>query len=282
MFDPANEETQNPETQLPDVVVADNTAPVEEAPQLYDWNGELDALSKADWFSRVDEPTRNSLVRGFEQKYRNFERGFSKAFQDTASRRRELDRKEATLRQQELEVQRWLTGDSDPLKAKQAEIDQIKAAHDAALQALRDEYDQNSRKAIDEWSGKYSTLEQEREQYRQRVEQIEYETRQAEERQVEAAVTDVETWLTSEANDVYENDDAFYMFCVLCTGGADPEDAVTMVRAKYGSPAKAEPLPADLAMSNMGANRTATTEQADNRSYKEIMDAMRRAAQSES
>lgn len=282
MFDPANEETQNPETQLPEVDVAESGAPAEVAPNLFDWNGELDALSKSDWFSRVDEPTRNSLVRGFEQKYRNFERGFSKAFQDTASRRRDLDRKEATLRQQELEVQRWLTGDSDPLKSKQVEIDQIKAAHDAALHALREEYDQNSRKAVDEWSGKYSTLEQEREQYRQRVEQIEYETHQAQERQTEAAVTDVETWLTSEANDVYVNDDAFYMFCVLCTGGADPEDAVTMVRAKYGSPAQAEPLPADLAMSNMGANRTATTEQADNRSYKEIMDAMRRAAQSES
>jgi hypothetical protein len=282
MFDPANDETQNPETQLPDVAVAEDATPVEAAPNLFDWNGEIDALQKSDWFGRIEEPVRNSLVRGFEQKYRNFERGFSKAFQDTASRRRELDRKEATLRQQELEVQRWLTGDSDPIAAKQKEIDQIKAAHDAALLALREEYDQNSRKAVDEWSGKYSTLEQEREQYRQRVEQIEYQAQVEREQQVEAAVTDVETWLTSEAKDVYENDDAFYMFCVLCTGGADPEDAVTMVRAKYGAPATPEPLPADLAMSNMGANRTATTEQADGRSYKEIMDAMRRAAQSES
>ena len=281
MFEPANDETQNPETQLPDVAVAEDATPVEAAPQLFDWNGEIDALQKSDWFGRIEEPVRNSLVRGFEQKYRNFERGFSKAFQDTASRRRELDRKEATLRQQELEVQRWLTGDSDPLAAKQKEIDQIKAAHDAALQALREEYEQNSRKAVDEWTGKYSTLEQEREQYRQRVEQIEYQAQLEREQQVEAAVTDVETWLTSEAKDVYENDDAFYMFCVLCTGGADPEDAVTMVRAKYGAPATPEPLPADLAMANMGANRTATTEQADGRSYKEIMDAMRRAAQSE-
>jgi len=281
MFDPANDETQNPETQLPDVAVAEDATPVEAAPNLFDWNGEIDALQKSDWFGRIEEPVRNSLVRGFEQKYRNFERGFSKAFQDTASRRRELDRKEATLRQQELEVQRWLTGDSDPIAAKQKEIDQIKTAHDAALAALREEYDQNSRKAVDEWSGKYSTLEQEREQYRQRVEQIEYQAQVEREQQVEAAVTDVETWLTSEAKDVYENDDAFYMFCVLCTGGADPEDAVTMVRAKYGAPATPEPLPADLAMSNMGANRTSTTEQADGRSYKEIMDAMRRAAQSE-
>lgn len=281
MFDPTNDENQTPETQLPAVEVPEE-APVEEAaPQVYDWNGELDALQKADWISRLDEPTRNTLVRGFEQKYRNFERGFSKAFQETASRRRELDRKEAALRQQELEVQRWLTGDADPLAAKQKEIEQIKAAHEAALQALREEYDQNSRKAVDEWSNKYSTLEQEREQYRQQVEQWQYEQRVAEEQRVEAAVTDVETWLTSEAKDVYENDDAFYMFCVLCTGGADPEDAVTMVRAKYGAPATPEPLPADLAMANMGANRTATTEQADTRSYKEIMDSMRRAAQSD-
>jgi hypothetical protein len=101
--------------------------------------------------------------------------------------------------------------------------------------------------------------------------------------QVEAAVTEVEDWLKSEADDVYSNDDAFYAFCVLCTGGVDPEDAVTMVRAKFG-PAPApepEPVPEAMNLMNMGPNRAGATVQSENRSYKDIMDSMRRMAQSD-
>jgi hypothetical protein len=72
---------------------------------------------------------------------------------------------------------------------KQAEIDRLKAAHDAALQTLRDEYEQSVHKAAEEWTGKYGTAERERDALRQRLESFEYEAQQAEERQVEQAVT---------------------------------------------------------------------------------------------
>lgn len=283
MFD----ETENENTQQAEQVETTEAAaveePVEAPPSVFDWNGELDGLTKADWFSKIDEPTRNTLVRGFESKYRNFERGFTKAFQDTASRRKELERREAKLRDDELRIQRWMTGDADPMAEKQRELDQLKAAHDAALQTLRDEYEQSVRKAAEEWTGKYGTAERERDELRQRLEQFEYEAQQAEAQQVEAAVTEVEDWLKSEANDVYSNDDAFYAFCVLCTGGVDPEDAVTMVRAKFGPPPAPEPEPVPEAMNlmNMGPNRAGATVQTENRSYKDIMDSMRRMAQAD-
>lgn len=286
MFEAENEK----EVETPELISGEGEAmeaapeSVEDAPSVFDWNGELDALTKSDWFSKVgDDGLRNTLVRGFESKYKNFERGFTKAFQDTASRRKDLERREAALRENELRVQRWLSGNADPMAEKQAEIDRLKAAHDSALQTLRDEYEQSVQKAAEEWTGKYGTAERERDDLRTRLEQFEYEAKAAEERQVEEAVDEVEGWLKSEANDVYENDDAFYAFCVLVTGGLDPEDAVTMTRAKFGPPPAPtpEPVPDAMKMMNLGPQRGGGTVQSENRSYKDIMDAMRRAAQSD-
>jgi hypothetical protein len=287
MFDQAEEEevdtqTENVESSEPEAVEAAD--PVEDAPSVFDWNGELEALSKADWFSKIgDDGLRNTLVRGFESKYKNFERGFTKAFQDTASRRKELERREAAVKENELKVMRWLNGSGDPMAEKQAEVERLKAAHDAALQTLRDEYAQSVQKAQEEWTGKYGTAERERDELRQRLEQFEYESKAAEERQVEQAVDEVETWLKDEASDVYENDDAFYAFCVLVTGGLDPEDAVVMTRAKFGPPPAPtpEPVPDAMQVMNLGPQRSGGTVQSESRSYKDIMDAMRRAAQAD-
>jgi hypothetical protein len=282
MFDNTTDE-ENDQTQTQEAPNQEAASAEDAPPSVFDWNGELDALTKADWFSRIEEPVRNTLVRGVENKYKNFERGFTKAFQDTAGRKRELDRKEAALREQELKIQKWLTGDADPMAEKQAEIDRLKAMHDAALGALRDEFEQAQRKASEEWTGKYGTAERERDELRLKLESFEYEARQAEERQVEAAVDEVENWMKSEAADVYENDDAFYAFSVLVTGGIDPEDAVSMVRAKFAPPAPPEPeaVPDAMELMNMGPGRTASTAATDNRSYKDIMDSMRRLAQAD-
>ncbi len=263
--------------------VQPESEPVAEAPSVFDWNGELESLTKADWYGKLEEPLRHTITRGFEQKYRNFERGYTKSFQETASKRKEIERREAALREQELKIQRWLTGDADPMAEKQAEIDRMKAAHDAALQTLRDEYEMSVRKASEEWTGKYGTTERERDELRQKLEAFEYQARQAEEQQVEAAVTEVEEWLRGEASDIYDNDEAFGNWCALVTYGTDPETAVRMVRAVYAppEPPKPEPVPEAMDLMNMGPSRAASTQQGENRSYKDIMDQMRRAAQSD-
>ena len=46
-------------------------------------------------------------------------------------------------------------------------------------------------------------------------------------------------------------------------------------------PPKPEPVPEAMDLMNMGPSRAATTQQSDHRSYKDIMDQMRRAAQSD-
>jgi hypothetical protein len=56
-----------------------------------------------------------------------------------------------------------------------------------------------------------------------------------------------------------------------------------MVRAKFG-PAPApepEPVPEAMNLMNMGPNRAGATVQTENRSYKDIMDSMRRMAQAD-
>lgn len=294
MFYAENEEESATQDTANEEVITDNgddgveaasePASVEDAPSIFDWNGELKSLTEAEWFNKIgDDNLRNSLVRGFESKYRNFERGFTKAFQETASRRKELERREAAIRENEARALRWLSGDGDPMAEKQAEIDRLKAAHDAALDTLRQEYAQSVQKAQEEWTGKYGQAERERDELKARLDQFEYEARQAEERQVEEAVDEVEGWLRSEAADVYENDDAFYAFCVLVTGGLDPEDAVTMTRAKFGPPPapEPEPVPEAMQMMNLGPSRSAGTVQTQAGTYKEIMDQMRRAAQAD-
>lgn len=256
----------------------------EQAPALFDWNGEVESLRKSEWFDKIDEPLRDAILKGVEAKYRNFERGYTKAFQDAAGKRKELEARATDLKEQELRLQRWLTGDANPLEDKQREIEALRQAHETALAQAKAELEEAIKRTETDWTGKYSTVEQEREALRQQVQQFETQMREAEEREIEAAIDDVETWLKSDAIDVYENDAAFDAFCKVCASGVDPEDAVVMVRAKYGPPPapQAEELPADLKAANMGASRAGGTVAGDNRTYKDIMDAMRRAAQTES
>ncbi len=261
-----------------------STTEAEQPPAVFDWNGEVDSLRKSEWFDKIDEQVRDAILKGVEAKYRNFERGYTKAFQDAASKRRELESRATELKEQELRLQRWLTGDANPMEDKQREIDSMRQAHETALAQAKAELEEAVKRAEEGWTGKYSTVEQEREALRQKVEQFETQMREAEEREIEAAIDDVETWLKSDAPDVYDNDAAFDAFCKVCASGVDPEDAVVMVRAKYGPPPApvAEELPADLKAANLGASRAGNTVASENRSYKDIMDAMRRAAQTES
>jgi hypothetical protein len=67
------------------------------------------------------------------------------------------------------------------------------------------------------------------------------------------------------------------------TGGLDPEDAVVMTRAKFGPPPAPtpEPVPDAMQVMNLGPQRSGGTVQSESRSYMDIMDAMRRAAQAD-
>tara|TARA_Y100001973_G_C5208862_1_gene343781 strand:+ start:13389 stop:14333 length:945 start_codon:yes stop_codon:yes gene_type:complete len=268
-------------------------APVEAAPaedpisQPIDWNGEIESLKQSEWLSALDPSARDTVLSGVEAKYRNWERGYSKAFQENADRRRTLDEREQEVRSQELRVQRWVNGDVSPLEDKQREIEELKNLHRGALQALRKEHEEAQRRVAEAHSTEQEALREERDKLGAQIKTFEQEATKREEAELQSAVAEFETWINKEAPDIVKNDEAFYTLCVLCTGGVSPEDAVTMVRAKFAPPAPPAPepepepepqpevLPKSVELMNMGTGQGAGTEKTERRSYDDIMNEMR-------
>jgi len=247
----------------------------------FEWNGEVESLEQADWFNQLDEPVRQGLMGGIRQKYNNWEKGYTSKFQELATTRTKFRDRENQLKEHEKRVQRWMYGDENPLEETRSEMERMKVQHEAALGALRTEYE----KALDDIrnasSGELQDAVRSRDEAVAKIQQFEQARQAQEEQQVEAQVNELETWLEDTAPDVVANDDAFYTWCVLCTGGASPEDAVQMVRAKYGAPApKPEPEapPKGVELMNMDGGRTGT-QSGKAKSFDDIMDEMRRAAQ---
>ena len=116
-------------------VVEDTT---EAAPEVFDWNGELESLRQEQWFNELDENMQGSMLQGFETKYQNWARGYQKKFDELSNQRREADRTLEKARAQELKVMQWLHGDVDPMVEKQKEVESLKIAHQSALEALRE------------------------------------------------------------------------------------------------------------------------------------------------
>ena len=263
----------------------DVSEPAAEA--AFEWNGEVESLQSADWFGGLDEPVRQGLLNGIQQKYQNWEKGYSSKYQELADTRKTYDSRVSDLRSQEARVQKWLYGEGDPLGETRAQMEQMKTQHEAALGALRSEYENALTNVRNAQSGDLQQAVQARDEAVQKMQQYEQERAAVEEARVESQVDELEGWLDANASDIVANDDAFYTWCVLCTGGASPEDAVQMVRAKYGAPAAPEPEPEpvpeappkSVELMNMGGARTGTAS-GQPKSFDEIMDEMRRAAQS--
>ena len=268
-----------------DSVDSDETAAdaLEEVPQVYDWNGELDGLKKADWFTSLDESIRETALRGMTAKYRNLERGYTKAFQEAALQRRSLDEREKEIRETELRVQRWLHGDVDPMAEKQKELELLTTKHAAALDTLRKEHEQAIQKQQAAHTTTLDELIAARESAEERARNFEQAEAQREQAALDAEVDNFENWIQNEAPHVYENQEALYALCVQVASGIDKEAALRMVLGGYPAPEPAEPPPAEPApvpeaveMMNMGASPAAnTTEQVD-LSFDERMDILRR------
>ena len=250
----------------------------------FEWNGEVESMQSADWFSSLDEPVRQGLLNGIQQKYQNWEKGYSTKFQEMAQTRKSFADREAEIRAQEQRVVRWLHGEGDPLEESRQEISRLKTQQEAAIGALRAEYEQALQNIQDANAGELRDAVKSRDEALAKMQEFEQQRAAAEEAALETQVDEIEQWLEKEAPDVMGNDDAFYTWCVLCTGGVDPEDAVSMVRAKYAPPAAPEPEPEPEAPSkavelmNMGGG-TGNTESGQPKTFEDIMDEMRRAAQ---
>ena len=258
-------------------------------PDVFDWNGEVDSLQSADWFGKLDESLRDPLIKGIESKYQNWQRGYTNKFQDVAKQRREAENLLKEVKEQELRVQRWLHGDVDPMVEKQKEVDNMKVAHQAAIQALRNEAQDAHEKATHLHGEALVEAQRERDSALDQMKGFQTQVDAIEAKQVETQVDHLEKWLTTEASDVYENDEAFDLFCKMVDSGHKPETVVAMVRAVHPPPQREvvpepepepvpEPVPQGMKLMNMGPASAEATEGGDPRSYDEMMENMRKNA----
>tara|TARA_R100001086_G_scaffold75575_5_gene36620 strand:- start:1153 stop:2118 length:966 start_codon:yes stop_codon:yes gene_type:complete len=258
---------------------------LEEAPQVLDWNGELESIQQEQWFSDLDDAVRDVVQRGMTAKYRNYERGYTKAFQEAALKRRALENREKEIRDTELRVQKWLHGDVDPMAEKQRELELLRANHTAALEALRKEHEQSVLKQQTEHASSIDELIAAREAAEERSRQLEQLEAQREQAALDAEVDNFEQWIQAEADHVYNDKDALYALCVQVASGIPKEDALRMVLAGYPAPepevtepepATPEPVPEAVEMMNMGASPAANTTEQTDLNFDERMDLLRR------
>lgn len=270
---------------------ADAVESLEEAvPDVFDWNGEVESLREADWVQRLDMSVRDAVLRGVESKYRNFERGYTKAFQENSVKRRALEAREKEIRDTELRVQRWLHGEVDPMEEKQREVDLLKQQHSAALDTLYREHEKAITKQQTAHADALDEMIQQREAAQARAVALEQQEAQREQAAMDAEVDQFENWIKEAAPHVYGDQDALYALCVNVASGIDKTQALKMVLATHPSPVvePEEPPPAEPAevpqaveMMNLGASSAANTEPAEHLSFDQKMDVLRRAAMAE-
>ena len=249
----------------------------------------MEALREADWVQKLEPEMRRAVLEGIEGKYQNWQRGYTNKYQDLAKQRRSAEDLMKEVREQEVKVQRWLHGDIDPMVAKQKEVDELKIAHRSALQTLRREAEEAHEKAQNSHGSALETAAKERDNALRQYQEVNQQLEKFQESQTELQVDSLEKWLTAEASDVYDNDDAFDKFCELARANFTPEEAVKMTRALYPPPApeptpepevvpEPEPVPEGIKLMNMGPDTASGTEGGDPRSFEEMMESLRKTA----
>ena len=112
-------------------------------PSVVDWNGEVKSLGDAEWFNSIEESSRQALLQGIETKYKNWQRGYTKAFEENATKRKSLEDRETGIAAQEARVTRWLYGEGDPIGDLKKELDGLKSTHEERLAALKEEHEKS-------------------------------------------------------------------------------------------------------------------------------------------
>ena len=264
----------------------------EAAPEVFDWNGDLEGLRQAQWFNELDENMQGSMLRGFETKYQNWARGYQKKFDELSHQRKEADRVLEAARAQERKVMQWLHGDVDPMLEKQKEIDGLKIAHKSALEALRQQAESEHEKAKVSFGAELEEAIQARDQALQQHVELQQQLESFEAAITEREVDSIEDYLVKQASDIYENDEAFEDFLMAWKAGADIDKAIKMVRALYPTPEpepepepepdpEPEPVPEGMKLMNMKPDAAAATEGGNPKSFEEMMQALKREGQRE-
>lgn len=179
----------------------------------FDWNGEFESLTKADWWAKLPEDVRPVLESGLKTKYGNWQRGYQSKFDEFKKGQQTW----TTEREQ-------MRAEMDKVKANRDWFEKLLSADDSTteMQSKLSEMEKalNEREAgISDWKGRYEALE------------MEIANREAE--------TELEK-LKSTYPDIYEDyreDDngtptgAFAEYLRLLEAGYETDRAARMVRA---------------------------------------------------
>tara|TARA_R100001443_G_scaffold82311_3_gene89259 strand:+ start:104 stop:1054 length:951 start_codon:yes stop_codon:yes gene_type:complete len=284
------EESAEPEAVA---VSAEAEDTVETAPEVFDWNGELESLRTEQWYNKLDDSLRGAIDRGFENKYNNWARGYQKKFDELSKQRREAESLMDTARQEQKRAMQWLHGDVDPLVEKQQEIDNLKLAHKSAIQALREQAEQEHEKAKTAFGSNVEEAQKARDEALQQAVTLQTQLDEFNKELTEREVDELEGYLTANANDVFEHDEAFDEFLEQWKSGKSVDVAIKVARAIYDLSNEPEPepvpepepepdpVPEGMKLMNMTPDTAAATEGGEPRSFEEIMFARKMEAQRE-
>ena len=285
----SSEASDSPATSSEPVEAQSEGESLEAAPEVFDWNGELESLRQEQWFNDLDENLRDSMSRGFETKYQNWARGYQKKFDELSKQRREADKVLEAARAQERKVMQWLHGDVDPLIEKQKEIDNLKVAHKAALETLRERAEMEHEKVKKSFGSDLEEAINARDQAIQQHNQLQKQIEEFEESITEQEVDNIEQYLLESASDIYENDEAFEDFLMAWKAGAEIDKAIKMVRALHPQETapepepepEPEPVPEGMKLMNMKPDTAAATEGGNPQTFEEMMQSLKREGQRE-
>ena len=266
----------------------------EPAPEVFDWNGELESLRQEQWFNELNEDMQGSMVRGFESKYQNWARGYQKKFDELSKQRKEADRTLEAARAQERKVMKWLHGDVDPMVEKQKEIENLKVAHKSALEALRERAEMEHEKVKSSFGAELEEAAKARDQAIAQHRELQEQMDQYEAAITEQEVNNIEEYMIKNASDIYENDDAFNDFLLAWKAGLDIDKAIQMTRGVYPmttpepepepepeAEPEPEPVPEGMKLMNMKPDTAAATEGGNPKTFEEMMQALKRDGQRE-
>lgn len=263
----------------------------ESAPEVFDWNGELESLRMEQWYNKLDQPMRQAMDRGVEAKYNNWARGYQKKFDEVAAQRREVERLYEKAKNKEQEVMKWFHGDVDPMVEKQKELDNMALSHQAAIAALRDQAEAQHEKAKTAFGGDLEDAVKARDQAIQQTVELQGQLNEFNKAITEREVDQLDKFLLENAEDVYKHNDAFDEFLEQWKQGKSPDVAIKIARAVHDlniapeppppPEPEPEPVPEGMKLMNMRPDTAAATQGGEPRTFEEMMLSRKLEAQRE-
>lgn len=228
----------------------------------FDWNGEFESLTKAEWWAKLPEDVRPVLESGLKTKYGNWQRGYQSKFDEFKKGQQTW----TTEREQ-------MRAEMDKVKANRDWFEKLLSADDSTteMQSKLAEMEKslNEREAgLNDWKSRYEALETE-------IANREAET---EMEKLKAEYPDIYEDYSEDANGAPTG--AFAEYLKLLEAGYETDRAARMVRAVM--PQKAQPpgpraveLPASVKLSQPAGKAPPASTMKREREFSSFDDAIR-------